>query len=444
MKKIFTAILLLFACSVVGQMYVSPTRYNYTNVAKSITTSCNTKMEKVRAIYDWICGNIRYDTSYRIYTADECYDQRKGVCQAYSELFYRLCEAVDVKCIIISGISKDIYGTVKRSGHAWIYAEVEGGSILIDPTWGAGSVNGNRFEFKEDHDYWFMVNPYWMIFTHFPEDNRFQFLKQPINEQTFAKLPPLDPSCKYFGWDARDIFQRCMSGEIQTMPQLFPKRGINLSLIDIPMQQTLNPATTYHFEVEANSSIRFAIIANNNEWIWNNLWKQSGNRYSIDLMPGGGKELHIAIEQPDGSGYKTLVLYKVQPPTATEQQYISTHQRPTIYAHTLTDGTKLIEIPPYKRLSPAQVYHFELECSQSESVAIIVNDKWYMSDMWTQSGNRYTIDVMPQEGGVLMVAIKNQKGSYNTIAEYTVSEPTTNEMQIIQQHILNELKQPIN
>ena len=67
-----------------------------------------------------------------------------------------------------------------------------------------------------------------------------------------------------------------------------------------------------------------------------------------------------------------------------------------------------------------------------------------MSDMWTQSGNRYTIDVMPQEGGVLMVAIKNQKGSYNTIAEYTVSEPTTNEMQIIQQHILNELKQPIN
>lgn len=441
MKKIFTAILLLFACSVVGQMYVSPTRYNYTNVAKSITTSCTTKMEKVRAIYDWICGNIRYDTSYRIYTADECYDQRKGVCQAYSELFYRLCEAVDVKCIIISGIANNTDGI---GGHAWIYAEVEGGSILIDPTWGAGSVNGNRFEFREDHDYWFMVNPYWMIFTHFPEDNRFQFLKQPINEQTFAKLPPLDPSCKYFGWDARDIFQRCVSGEIQTMPQLFPQRGINLSLIDIPMQQTLNPATTYHFEVEANSPIRFAIIANNNEWIWNNLWKQSGNRYSIDLMPGGGKELRIAIEKPDGSGYKTLVLYKVQPPTAAEQQYISTHQRPTIYATALADDTKLIEIPQYKILSPAKVYHFELETMQSESLAIIVNDTWYMSNTWKQSGNRYTIDVMPKEGGVLMVAIKNQKGSYNTIAEYTVSEPTAMEMQIIQQHISNELKQPIN
>ena len=89
------------------EMYVSPTEYDYTNVALFLTKNSKTKREKARAIYDWICENIAYDTSYSIYTADECYDNKKGVCQAYSELFYRLCEPIGVECYVVSGISKD-------------------------------------------------------------------------------------------------------------------------------------------------------------------------------------------------------------------------------------------------------------------------------------------------------------------------------------------------
>ena len=127
------------------EMYVSPTEYDYTNVALFLTKNSKTKREKARAIYDWICENIAYDTSYSIYTADECYDNKKGVCQAYSELFYRLCEPIGVECYVVSGISKDYDNKISERGHVWIMAEVEDGPILIDPTWGAGFVENNEF-----------------------------------------------------------------------------------------------------------------------------------------------------------------------------------------------------------------------------------------------------------------------------------------------------------
>ena len=43
------------------EMYVSPTEYDYTNVALFLTKNSKTKREKARAIYDWICENIAYD-----------------------------------------------------------------------------------------------------------------------------------------------------------------------------------------------------------------------------------------------------------------------------------------------------------------------------------------------------------------------------------------------
>ena len=161
------------------QQQVAPTRYDYTQVARQITEGCSSKYEQAYAIYRWLCDNISYDTSYSIYTADECWDNRRGVCQAYSELFYRLAEPLGLETHIVRGDAKGPGGI---EGHAWVFVIVEGTGtgILVDPTWGAGSVNGSTFTHREDDDSWFHVDPYWMIFTHFPDEASYQFLPQPV------------------------------------------------------------------------------------------------------------------------------------------------------------------------------------------------------------------------------------------------------------------------
>ena len=82
-------------------MYVHDSHYDYSEVAKSITATCEDDYQKIRAIYKWICDNIAYDTSYSIYSADNCWDAKKGVCQAYCELFYQIAKAANVKAEIV-------------------------------------------------------------------------------------------------------------------------------------------------------------------------------------------------------------------------------------------------------------------------------------------------------------------------------------------------------
>lgn len=48
---------------------VSPTKYDWTEVANEIVKGCYMPYDKAKAIYKWLTDNIQYDTSYSIYDA---------------------------------------------------------------------------------------------------------------------------------------------------------------------------------------------------------------------------------------------------------------------------------------------------------------------------------------------------------------------------------------
>ena len=97
--------------------FVHETHYDYSEVARVITSGCTTDYEKIRAIYQWLCANISYDTSYTIRTADQCFDAKRGVCQGYCELFYQIAKAAGVTAEIVGGKSKNQYGVIGQEGH---------------------------------------------------------------------------------------------------------------------------------------------------------------------------------------------------------------------------------------------------------------------------------------------------------------------------------------
>ncbi len=232
MKKQLLYIWLFFLCCTTAlhaqEFHISETKYDYSTVSQQIVEGQSTKMEQARAIYQWICRNIAYDTSYRIYTADECWEQKKGVCQAYCELFYRLGEPLGLNTTIITGKTKDSKGKISDKGHFWLLVEVEGGCILIDSTWGAGGVKDNVFQRKENDMSWFQVDLYWLIFTHYPDDGQYQFLDTPLDWQSFLRLPAIYPVLGGFGWNAKEIFTQVMNGEIQNFPTFYEDYAENL------------------------------------------------------------------------------------------------------------------------------------------------------------------------------------------------------------------------
>lgn len=173
-------------------------RQNYYQEAQMIVADAQSPMDKIRKIYDWLCENIKYDTSKTIHDADTAWTRKRGVCQAYCELFCVLGESVGLTIEVICGKSKHSNGEIPDTNHSWIYAFTEGyDGILIDPTWGAGGIDdGGRYHkgTGEDREMWFDVDPARMIYTHYPEYDYWQLQTPLINEEQFANLPVKYPS----------------------------------------------------------------------------------------------------------------------------------------------------------------------------------------------------------------------------------------------------------
>lgn len=292
---------------------VAPTKYDYTQVAQQITAGCGSKYEQAHAIYRWLCDNISYDTSFSIYTADECWDNRRGVCQAYSELFYRIAEPLGLETRIVRGDAKGPGGI---EGHAWVFVIVEEPStgILIDPTWGAGSVNGSTFTRSENDDSWFHVDPYWMIFTHFPDDATYQFLPTPLDRSQFDALPgDIKPFWGEYGYVAKEVFDRCMAGDTD-FPKIYHSGMGKLRLADVPQQRTLRVGERYRFAVQKLQQCDLAIIDN----AFHGDWQLNGDTYYMEYMPTAGGKLHLGFKQGNGRSYMTVVEYDVAQPTAAD------------------------------------------------------------------------------------------------------------------------------
>ncbi|MBR5653941.1 MAG: hypothetical protein IKX22_07645 [Prevotella sp.] len=179
--------------------------------ATTIIGEANTVEEKARTIYNWICDNIAYDTTKQIHDAETCYKTRRGVCQAYCELFCYMVEAVGLTADIITGITKNNDGNISSDKHSWVFVYIRGyEGILIDPTWGAGAVDGVKFVKSEDYSAWFNVSPYWMIFSHFPDQQYWSKLDINITEEQFEKLPIVEMNNET---DGKDYLFECLCGQ---------------------------------------------------------------------------------------------------------------------------------------------------------------------------------------------------------------------------------------
>ena len=121
-----------------------------------ITRGKTTEYDKAKAISDWIYANISYDyelLAYREGTiphlpegvhwstinweqgAVRVFEERKGVCEGYTNLSMLMLFFADIPGVFCSGISRPNNAGVSGD-HAWSLAIVDGRRIYFDSTWG--------------------------------------------------------------------------------------------------------------------------------------------------------------------------------------------------------------------------------------------------------------------------------------------------------------------
>lgn len=102
-------------------------------VLKKIITPGMNNHEKVKVIHDWVVLNLKYDTSYRKYTAYEGLQSGSAVCQGYSLLTYKLLKEAGISNRIVEGTAKPEGG--RSQTHAWNLVLLDGRWYHLDTTW---------------------------------------------------------------------------------------------------------------------------------------------------------------------------------------------------------------------------------------------------------------------------------------------------------------------
>lgn len=126
-------------------------------LAKEITAGKSTERDKAKAIYEYVAKTVAYDVE-KLETDDfnwddsalKTLDLKTGVCQDYSYLTIALLRASDIEARFVEGMAR---GGWWPSKHAWVEADLEGQWITMDPTWGSGYVDDDKFVANYDEEY---------------------------------------------------------------------------------------------------------------------------------------------------------------------------------------------------------------------------------------------------------------------------------------------------
>jgi transglutaminase-like putative cysteine protease len=162
----------------------------------------------VKALHDYVADRIAYDgPAYVDYLkkgtrippqgAERVFREGIGVCAGYAQLLAALGRAAGIKIVYVGGDSRSSgWDAVRGAGHAWNAAEIDGQWYLIDATWNAGHLSGKKFEKQFGTSYLF-TPPEVFLYTHFPDDKKWQLLATPKTRGEFLRLPFLRP--EFFG-----------------------------------------------------------------------------------------------------------------------------------------------------------------------------------------------------------------------------------------------------
>jgi transglutaminase/protease-like cytokinesis protein 3 len=196
----------------------------YEQLSERIINDFEGDYDRAAAIYTWMASNIRYDAkaffsgrvqriahfSYRNEAekyqkeqelrdelASKTLKTKKAVCQGYAELFRLLCQACAIQCEVISGFSRtglnDIGKARSAPDHAWNAIRINDKWILADATWGAGYVDYKSRKFVPNFtSAYFDVKPTVFAYSHFPEDEQWNFTALTLND--FWEQPLFFPS----------------------------------------------------------------------------------------------------------------------------------------------------------------------------------------------------------------------------------------------------------
>lgn len=172
------------------------------------------KTELTKFFYHWVGTHIKYDNEVFQTILDKTvdpkqfqnsqdeyhvYENRKGVCAGYANLFKWFMDEIEIEAVVISGHIRDErnhyvdLSSDDKFRHAWNAIKLNNEWILVDSTWGTSddiSVS----------DFYYNIDPDLAIITHYPTEQKWQLLENPLSLKEFNNSKFVKPIWFFSGY----------------------------------------------------------------------------------------------------------------------------------------------------------------------------------------------------------------------------------------------------
>jgi transglutaminase/protease-like cytokinesis protein 3 len=171
------------------------------------------KIDRVRAIYDWIAHNISYDVkAARSNNAaknspTEVLLTRKAVGAGFASLFQDMCSSADIRCLTVDGFVKNNTEQIDEKGteinHSWAVVQLGLSPdtwYYVDPAWGSGYMDAEMKVFTRSFtDAYFFTDKAVFNLQHYPDNEAWKLGSAPKNKKDFYALPLIKVAAPEYG-----------------------------------------------------------------------------------------------------------------------------------------------------------------------------------------------------------------------------------------------------
>lgn len=189
---------------------------NMSLLSYNLTSELSTDAEKFRAIYTWVCNNIRSDASqykkvirkqkkykndtlafiewsnkYKKVVYKKLLKQKKTMCTGYAYLVKELAFLADIECVIVDGYGRTVEANVDSleiANHSWNAVKLDNKWYLCDATWSSGYLIESKGFVKDYNDGYFLTSPTLFSNNHFPKNKQW-LLDSSTTESSFVAAP---------------------------------------------------------------------------------------------------------------------------------------------------------------------------------------------------------------------------------------------------------------
>jgi len=202
----------------IAMQYKGESIKNLPLLAHRLTHQLHTDVEKFRAIYFWVCHNIKSDyyTTNKVLKKSKklrtnrsefvnwsvnnqadflkrLVNKKETICTGYSILVKELCKLASIESKVIGGYYKGAHFDAEKPfpNHSWNAVLLNNKWYLCDPTLASGYYYVNEDEFIFDYnDGYFLTEPVLFIANHYPENKKWVLLpNEDVSFKNFLERP---------------------------------------------------------------------------------------------------------------------------------------------------------------------------------------------------------------------------------------------------------------